>query len=501
MQGIKQRTSKLFYQFSLEDHVSSDHPLRRIDQGLDLRFLYKQTRSYYGAEGQKSIDPVVFFKICLVGYFNNIVSDRALLRFCNDSLSARWFIGYDIDQSLPVHSTLSRTRALFGEDIYEQVFSQILGLCVGAGLVEGSRQVVDSALVKANAHIDSMQRKQILEDASDYCRQVVRENKEELSSGGGLESVALAPKAKDSKNKTSLSNATHRCSSDPDARMAFKPNKPKDMYYHGQVCVDGRHGVVTAAVGDYGDRKDPYSFPDLLGKARKNLAAYDLSIHEVLADTGYTTGQTIAWCEQAGITAYMPNPKGYTPERSGFTYDKLKDRYRCSQGKYLTYRSTNTNGTTRKRIYRTSASQCKDCPIKGQCITSKSNFKQLAHSPGKPWYDLMAERLSTDHGKHRLGKRKAIVEPALGNLLHHNGMKKVYARGIQAANKHVMLASMSMNLKKWLKHALNSPKRTAQRMCIPNPMSMDICIEILNSYLKKRLVHIVQKTVYPLYLP
>src|SRR6056297_1569626 len=109
MQGIKQRTSKLFYQFSLEDHVSTDHPLRRIDQGLDLRFLYKQTRPYYGTEGQKSIDPVVFFKICLVGYFNNIVSDRALLRFCNDSLSARWFIGYDIDQPLPVHSTLSRT--------------------------------------------------------------------------------------------------------------------------------------------------------------------------------------------------------------------------------------------------------------------------------------------------------------------------------------------------------------------------------------------------------
>ena len=500
MQGIKQRTSKLFYQFSLEDHVSTDHPLRRIDQGLDLRFLYKQTRPYYGTEGQKSIDPVVFFKICLVGYFNNIVSDRPLLRFCNDSLSARWFIGYDIDQPLPVHSTLSRTRALFGEDIYEQVFSQILGLCVGAELVEGNRQVVDSALVKANAHIDSMQRKQILEDASDYCRQVVRENKDEApseedsSAGTGMESVAITPKTKGSKTKTRLSNATHRCSSDPDARMAFKPNKPKDMYYHGQVCVDGQHGVVTAAIGDYGDRKDQYSFPDLLVKARENLAGYDLSIHEVLADTGYTTGETIAWCEQVGITAYMPNPKGYTPERPGFTYDKLKDRYRCSQGEYLTYRSTNSNGARRKRIYRTSASQCKDCPIKEQCITSKSNFKQLAHSPGKPWYDLMAERLSTDRGKHRLGKRKAIVEPALGNLLHHNGMKKVYARGIQAANKHVMLASMSMNLKKWLKHALNSPKRRAQRIPIPSLMSVVICLEYLYSYLENQLIDIAQTT-------
>lgn len=68
MQGIKQRTSKLFYLFSLEEHISSDHPLRRIEQELGLRFLYKQTLPYYGLEGQNSIDPVVFFKICLVGY-------------------------------------------------------------------------------------------------------------------------------------------------------------------------------------------------------------------------------------------------------------------------------------------------------------------------------------------------------------------------------------------------------------------------------------------------
>jgi len=73
-----------------------------------------------------------------------------------------------------VHSTLSRTRSLFGEDVYEQVFSEILGLCLNVDLVQGDGQVVDSALVKTNAHIGSMQHKQILEDASEYCRQVIR---------------------------------------------------------------------------------------------------------------------------------------------------------------------------------------------------------------------------------------------------------------------------------------------------------------------------------------
>ncbi|MDZ7717380.1 MAG: transposase [Balneolaceae bacterium] len=127
--------------------------------------------------------------------------------------------------------------------------------------------------------------------------------------------MAIPPKTKDSKDKTPVKNDTHQCSSDPDARMAFKPNKPKDMYYHGQVCVDSQHGVVTAAMGDYGDRNDQYSFPELLAKARENLAEYGLSINEVLADTGYTTGKNIKWCEQAGMTAYMPNTSNYTPER------------------------------------------------------------------------------------------------------------------------------------------------------------------------------------------
>lgn len=470
MQGIKQRTSKLFYQFSLEEHLSPDHPLRRIDQELDLRFLYQQTRGYYGSEGQKSIDPVVFFKICLVGYFQNITSDRALIRYCNDSLSARWFIGYDIDQCLPVHSTLSRTRALFSEQVYEQVFTRILGLCVDAGLVEGARQVVDSALVKANAHIGSMQRRQILEDASEYCRQVNQENREDEPAGGPpspeLKPVDLPPENKGSKHKARITNKTHRCSSDPDARMAVKPNKPKDMYYHGQICVDSQHGVVTAAMGDYGDRKDLHSFPELLAKAHENLAGFDLSLQEVLADSGYSTGDNISLCEQAGMTPYMPNPSNYTPERPGFTYNEQEDRYECSQGEYLTYRSTDTSGNRKKRIYRASARQCEPCPVKGQCITSKANYKQLTHSENKRWYDLMDERLSTGYGKRMLGNRKAIVEPALGSLMHQNGMKKVYARGIQAANKHVMMASMSLNLKKWLTHSTQAPKKKPETVAV-----------------------------------
>jgi len=108
----------MFYQVSLSQFVPDNNFYRQLDQTLQLGFLYKATAQYYGTEGQESINPVVFFKICLVGYLNNIVSDRKLVDYCSDSLAIRLFIGYDIDEALPWHSTISRMRQLYDNDVF-----------------------------------------------------------------------------------------------------------------------------------------------------------------------------------------------------------------------------------------------------------------------------------------------------------------------------------------------------------------------------------------------
>ena len=102
MQGKKDFSPKLFYSLSLDRLVPQDDFYRKLNKSIDLRFLYKQTQRYYGNEGQCSIDPVVFFKICMIGYLNNIVSDRTLIRFCADSLSIRLYLGYDLDEELQI---------------------------------------------------------------------------------------------------------------------------------------------------------------------------------------------------------------------------------------------------------------------------------------------------------------------------------------------------------------------------------------------------------------
>ncbi len=81
MQGRKEYTPKMMYQLHLDELVPKDNFYRQLDTALDLHFLYKATEDYYGDEGQESIDPVVFFKICLVGYLNNINSDRRLIEY------------------------------------------------------------------------------------------------------------------------------------------------------------------------------------------------------------------------------------------------------------------------------------------------------------------------------------------------------------------------------------------------------------------------------------
>ncbi|CAA0247348.1 hypothetical protein NACSLCCMFF_690001 [Tenacibaculum maritimum] len=83
MQGVKIYQEKLFSNFQLSDHVLVHNFYRRLKEVLDLDFLYRDTQKYYGASGQKSIDPVVFFKFCLVGYLENIISDRKLIDRCS----------------------------------------------------------------------------------------------------------------------------------------------------------------------------------------------------------------------------------------------------------------------------------------------------------------------------------------------------------------------------------------------------------------------------------
>ncbi len=110
MMGTKERSFAPLIKVSLEELVPPDHFYRHLERTLDLSFVREFVHQTYACKGRPSIDPVVFFKLQLVMFFEGIRSERQLLRHAADRLSVRWYIGYDLDEPLPDHSSLTRIR-------------------------------------------------------------------------------------------------------------------------------------------------------------------------------------------------------------------------------------------------------------------------------------------------------------------------------------------------------------------------------------------------------
>ncbi|WP_158973599.1 transposase [Cellulophaga sp. L1A9] len=332
MQGKKTYQEKLFNSFRLSERVPQDNFYRLLKGVLDLNFLYVQTKSYYGDSGQKSIDPVVFFKLCLVGYLENIISDRKLIQHCSMRLDILYFIDYDLDEELPWHSTISRTRQLFPESVFEEVFTKVLSMCIEKGMVV----VIPKLLIlpqKANASMDTLELKVPEEDLQAHLRKVRvfssmdketphRKSKGDKSDRG--QRIVTASKkelgAIQSRNKKwstdqdqrpgsgnkgskYTSNKTHYSPTDPDARISVKPGKARKLNYLSQLSVDTASHVITDIRAYHADGRQS-QLPDIVERLHKRLWQQGLFWENCVADTGYSSGENYAYLEQKDLKFY-----------------------------------------------------------------------------------------------------------------------------------------------------------------------------------------------------
>ncbi len=156
MMGTKIRTFSPLESLSLEELVPKDNLYRRLEATLDLSFVRELVRDCYASSGRPSVDPVVFFRLQLVMFFEDIRSERQLMEVAADRLSIRWFLGFDLHESLPDHSSLSRIRERYGLQIFRRFFERIVEMCIDAGLVWGKELYFDATKVEANASLESM---------------------------------------------------------------------------------------------------------------------------------------------------------------------------------------------------------------------------------------------------------------------------------------------------------------------------------------------------------
>src|SRR5688500_4519011 len=103
MMGAKRPSRKEFYRVSLEEWVPADHLLRRVAGAVDFAFVRRLTQRFYSHTGQPSVDPVVLFKMALVGYLYAITSERRLVQEIGLNLAYLWFVGDDLDEPVPDH--------------------------------------------------------------------------------------------------------------------------------------------------------------------------------------------------------------------------------------------------------------------------------------------------------------------------------------------------------------------------------------------------------------
>lgn len=497
MQGKKVYQEKLFHHFQLSDYVPKENFYYRLKEIIDLDYLYGQTKVYYGTTGQKSIDPVVFFKLCLVGYLENIISERKLISHSSMRLDILYFLDYDLDEDLPWHSTVSRTRQLFPVEIFEQVFTKVFIQCVESGLVSGHTQVIDSAPVKANASMDSLELKVPAQDLKAHLadiRHISNKNKvsyrqAKYNKASQQEQTLIANKSelqnitsrqkkwsKDqserpgSRNKGSkyTSNKTHYSPTDPDAKISVKPGKARKLNYTSQLTVDIATHVISDIHAYKADGKDNQHLQDIVMRTKKRLWQNGLQWQDVLADTGYSSGENYAFLEQQQLQSYIPPHGTYKGGPKGFTYNQEKDYYTCPEGKVIPYKKVflDYRTQTKKKEYRSSSLECKNCPIASSCLGITAKEKKFSVTYYREEYERNNKRMQSAKGKQAKLKRQSTVEPVFGILTQFLGMRKINVKGLLGANKCMHMAATAYNLKKLLKYSSQKVKSEAKTLTL-----------------------------------
>ena len=222
--------------------------------------------------------------------------------------------------------------------------------------------------------------------------------------------------------------------------------------------------MITGATSDFADKRDSQCLEKLTEQMEENLQQNHIDMDELLADTGYSNGEALEYLEEKNINAWIPNFGQFKPERKGFIFNEEKNQYECQRGNkaILPYKNTRLDRGYNKLIYRSSEKDCKNCPLKTKCCGEKSNFKKISHSEYNEEYQRQHNKLTENekYAKRMSRLRSSTVEPVLGTLLNFMGMKKIYARGIAQAEKHVLMASLCYNLKKMMK--FRTPKTQIQ---------------------------------------
>ncbi len=260
-------------------------------------------RKYYKSNsGRPSMTPGTYFRMLLLGYFEGIESERGIAWRSADSLSIRKFLGYDLSEPTPDHSTVSRTRRLYSTQTHGAVMQWVLKILRKHGLAQGQSVCIDATTLQANAAMKSLVRRDTGIGYDEYLRQ--------LAQAEGTENPTKEQAARlDRKRKKKASNDDWTNPNDPSARITKMKDGRTKLAHKAEHAVDLADGAVLAVTVQPADRGDTISYSKTLDVAQREASkAHPDGIEEVVMDKGYHSGTVLMDLAGRQIRSYVPEP-------------------------------------------------------------------------------------------------------------------------------------------------------------------------------------------------
>jgi len=261
-------------------------------------------RKYYkSSSGRPSITPGTYFRMLLLGYFEGIDSERGIAWRAADSFSYRKFLGYDLSEQTPDHSTVSRTRRLYSVETHGAVMQWVLKILRKHGLADGQSVCIDATTLEANASMKSLVRRDTGQSYDDYLRQ--------LAQAEGIERPSKEQLARlDRKRKKKSSNDDWTNPNDPSARITKMKDGRTKLAYKAEHAVDLASGALLAVTVQPADRGDTTSYAETLDAAQYEATqSHPLGIEEIVMDKGYHSGAVLLDLAEREIRSYVPEPE------------------------------------------------------------------------------------------------------------------------------------------------------------------------------------------------
>jgi transposase len=261
-------------------------------------------RKYYkSSSGRPSITPGTYFRMLLLGYFEGIDSERGISWRAADSLSYRKFLGYELSEQTPDHSTVSRTRRLYSVETHGAVMKWVLKILRKHGLADAQSVCIDATTLAANASMKSLVRRDTGQGYDDYLRQ--------LAQAEGLENPTKEQLARlDRKRKKKASNDDWTNPNDPSARITKMKDGRTKLAYKAEHAVDLASGALLAVTVQPADRGDTTSYVETIEAAQQEARkSHPVGMEEVVMDKGYHSGAVLVDLAAREIRSYVPEPE------------------------------------------------------------------------------------------------------------------------------------------------------------------------------------------------